>query len=154
MGKCDVTEMVLQYKEKGDDKLLKEIHRQTKRLVWGVIKSKGMMNWPPILLEEIEEEARSKVLLMSIEKYDPERKAKFETLYTWWCRSYIGAKQRYYQRRANLVFTPSVDQALARSNTILGVGENAENSADYFLQRDYRVFSDVKKQMREIFEVS
>jgi len=144
----EVTKLVLEYKETGDPRLYQEIRRRTKRLVWGVIRSYGMMDYPPLILEDVEDECRGYVLMITIDKYDVERKANFETLYTWWCRSYTRAKKGCYQRRANLVFTPSVDQAMAKNTDIQ---ETAENSQDYFAKRDLRIFSDARKEIATIF---
>jgi DNA-directed RNA polymerase specialized sigma subunit len=108
----DLSILVMNYRESGEEAILGEVYKRTKKLVWGVVNSYKMARYPLVVLEDIVEDCRSLVLLKSIERYDPTRGAKFETFYTWWLRSHVQAKKGWYIRRNNVMLVPNMQGAL------------------------------------------
>lgn len=113
-----VTQLVMEYKETGNAKLLTEIQMLTKDLVWDTVRYYGINNFNNVDMDEVLEDCKSWVLLRTIDKFDPYKGAKFTTHYTWWLSSHCGSKQRQYMRRRDIFETAPLDAIL---------GEDGEN---------------------------
>ena len=107
----ELTQMVIEYKEQPNQELFGKIYysKTIKKLLWQVIKNYGVMNFPPIIQEDIAEDCQSEVLLRSISKFDKERGASFVTLFTWWCMSHVRNKRNQWLRREPLLNSYSMN---------------------------------------------
>ena len=107
-----LSQLAIEYQESKKQIILKEIHKRSEGLVWGVIKYYGIFWFPSIVLEDIMEDCRSFILTKSVDRYDPSKGTIFETYYTWWLRSHVLSRKLYYLRRQNIMLTPSIDDIL------------------------------------------
>ena len=106
----NLSQLVIEYQQSKNQLLLREIWKKSEGLVWGVIKFYNVFWFSPINLEDIVDDCRSFILVKSIDRYDPTKKTKFETFYTWWLKSHVQSRIGYYMRRQNIMLTPSIDE--------------------------------------------
>jgi len=114
MRKLDsLTELVIKYKEGPTDKLISNIYysKSIKKMVWGVFKYYGIINsFPLTILENLEEDCRSLVLLKCIKRYDLAKKASFGTFFTWWCMSHVRNIKMQHLKREPLLNAISLNR--------------------------------------------
>jgi hypothetical protein len=152
---CDIlTPLVLEYQKSHDQKIFKKIHKPTKKLVYGVIAYYGLLKWPSVVLEDLEEDCRSFVLVKCINTYDNTRGATFVTHYTWWCMSHIQAKRNYYMHRLHTLVTPSYfNETLHRINSMEDNEGNCEDSMVFSTFRSINNLHHFKKVLNEFLGV-
>lgn len=113
-----LTQLVLQYKENPTPEVFEKIYysKTVKKLTWQVLKNYGVLNFPPIIQEDIAEDCQSLVLLKCIERFDKTRGAGFGTLYTWWCMSHVRNKRNQWLRREPLLNAYSLNDRVYNGN--------------------------------------
>lgn len=104
-----LTQLVIQYKQTNQEKLLPEIQQLTKKLIWKACYYYGVQNFKAIDIDDIEADCRTWVLLNTIGKFDPERGVRFSTLYVWWLKSHVRNKAQQYLRRRDVIETAAID---------------------------------------------
>jgi hypothetical protein len=146
----ELTPMVVEYKLKPNANLFKKIYysKTIKRLLWQVIKNYGVMNFPPIIQEDIAEDCQSEVLLRSIGKYDQAKGGSFVTLFTWWCMSHVRNKRNQWLRREPLLNAYSIDDEVKVSKKYSKFNENTKHRISRNIAEDNLegVFEEVKEE--------
>jgi hypothetical protein len=124
----ELTPMVIEYQLNPNANLFKKIYysKTIKRLLWQVIKNYGVMNFPPIIQEDIAEDCQSEVLLRSIGKYDQAKGGSFVTLFTWWCMSHVRNKRNQWLRREPLLNAYSIDDEIKISKKYSKFNDNTK----------------------------
>lgn len=98
-----LTTLVIQYQDSPNDVAFFKIYNSTKRLVWQVIVNFGLIRWPVNVLDDIEEDCRSFILIKALAKFDRTKSVKFSTYYTLWCMSQVRMRRNYYRIRPDMV---------------------------------------------------
>jgi hypothetical protein len=146
-----VTLLVINYQDKHNEKDLKELvklfNTELGDLVWSIIKYYGILNYPPLILEEIVEECENEIFLKCLAKFDRTRKAKFTTYYSWELRSCINARKCQFLRKNNVRNTVSLSECYRRD---FDTSENVKEVAP-FLTFNKRTLMQFKKCIKDIF---
>jgi hypothetical protein len=142
-----LTELVKQYQESKDTRLLSKIRSLSSGLIGAVYRYYGMLHFPQTILEDITEDCQSLVLVKALEAYKPEKKAEFSTFYTWRVKGHVSARKNYLLRRAAVLLnTTSLDAKFAGSDRTLHDYTGASTNS-------HRIIGKYKKKLARLFNV-
>jgi len=145
-----LSSLVIDYQINPTSKKLKEICRLSHNLIYAVFRYYDIIkSFPSIILEEIEEECRTFILLRCIDSYVPNKNAKFSTFYTWRLKSRIRSQKHFYLRRMKLLQTVDIGSAVGGSD---GYNSSTSKKLEEVLTKfDNRILTKFKKEMGDIF---
>jgi hypothetical protein len=102
----ELTKRVEEYKSTNNQALLPGIISLSDGIIGSVFKYYGMMDFPPLILEDIKQDCSSVVLLKALNNFDLAKKSAFSTYYTWKLKSFIRCRKHYYLRRSAMELSP------------------------------------------------
>lgn len=125
----NLTQMVLDYQETEDSRLLVNIIKESEGLIYPVIKYYHVDYFPKLIQEEIIENCKSIVLIRAIQDFKDTKHAKFSTYYTWKLKSHIRYKQQFYLNRKKINTNLSLDRPVngvddATLGNVIGTSDN------------------------------
>lgn len=147
-----MTSLVMEYRETQNPTTLMAVYNSTKPLVYAAIKYYGLLSWPLEILEDIEADCRTFVLVKSIDRFDITRGAKFTTYYFWWLRSHVRARKNFYSLRANILLTPSFYDVFKHMHLELAESEMLGGDAlELATLNNLRLLGQIKRELQDCF---
>lgn len=147
----DITVLVCSYQDncnrKDLGKLLKLFNTELGDLIWSVIKYYNILNYPPLVLENIVEECQNEVFLKCLKRFDRTRGAKFTTYYTWELKSCVNARKCQFLRKNNVMDTTSLSECYKKN---FDISENVKE-VNPFLTFNKKTLLTFKNHIKEIF---
>ena len=140
-----LTDLVKEYKLNNTEELLPLIDKLSRRLIYQQFKFYCVNYFPPVIREDIEDDCRTLILLRTISQFDPSRKVKFSTFYTWKLKSHIRSRKEFYLRRKKLVESKSLDMDLYE-------GKESLKLKDVLTNFNYSTLHNTRMRMKEIFK--
>jgi len=146
-----MTALVMEYRETQNQTTLLKIYNLTKPIVYGAMKYYKILVWPTEILEDIEADCRTFVLVKCIDRFDITRGAKFTTFYFWWLRSHVRMRRNFYDTRRNLLITPSFYDVFKHMDLEIRDSLPEGDALELATCNNLRLLGQFKRELRECF---